>query len=339
MPSETSKELAVRLLDYPEHQWENLVGEWCADDKSMRLEVLRIAAENRNARDFVEDLQNRISLLTKETLLSGMPIPDRIAGYKVLKKIGDGGSSTVYLVEANGGNAALKLLRRGFEGSILLQQTGELEEADNLFREAVDVIYTVWGKRHPYMAFILNGYSGLHQLRGLYDLAEADLHTALEIGREVFPDTHPFIAVALHNLGKLYAETGDYNEAISHYRDSLKLRRGSLPSGHPDIASSLDGLAMVLIQTDLAAEAEPLLREALEIRQNAFDEKDWRVAQVEAHLGRSLLRQGKIREAEPLLIKSHRSLQASRGDHDPHTLGALEDINSLRSAVAPAFAY
>jgi eukaryotic-like serine/threonine-protein kinase len=219
--------------------------------------------------------------------------------------------------------------------AILLHQTGELEESDMMFREAVDIVNKIWGETHPYMAFTLNGYSGLHQQRGLYDLAENSLRNALEIGREVFPETHPFIGVVLHNLGKLFKETGDYMNADDYYSSALNLRRSSLPSDHTDIASSLDGLAMIYIETGRSAEAEPLLREALEIRKNAYDEDDWRIAQIEAHLGRSLLHQNKLDDAEPLLLKSHVSLQASRGDNDPHTLGALHDLISLRSEAMP----
>ncbi len=219
--------------------------------------------------------------------------------------------------------------------AILLHQTGELEESDILFREAVGIVQEIWGETHPYMAFTLNGYSGLHQQRGLYNLAENSLRKSLEIGREVFPETHPFIGVVLHNLGKLFQETGDYANAAEYYSSALTLRHTSLPPDHPDIASSLDGLAVTFIETGRPAEAEPLLREALEIRMNAYDEDDWRIAQVEAHLGRSLLLQSKFSDAETLLLKSHASLQASRGDDDPHTLAALEDLNSLRSASMP----
>ncbi|TVR30888.1 MAG: serine/threonine protein kinase [Balneolaceae bacterium] len=216
--------------------------------------------------------------------------------------------------------------------AILLHQTGELEESDILFREAVDIVQKIWGETHPYMAFTLNGYSGLHQQRGLYNLAENSLRKSLEIGREVFPETHPFIGVVLHNLGKLFQETKDYANAAEYYSSALTLRRTSLPPDHPDIASSLDGLAVTFIETGRPAEAEPLLREALEIRLNAYDEDDWRIAQVEAHLGRSLLHQNRYSDAEPLLIKSHASLRASRGDDDPHTFAAQQDLNSLRSA-------
>lgn len=215
--------------------------------------------------------------------------------------------------------------------AIMLQRTGELDEADVLFEEAVTVVEGLWGGVHPYMAFTLNGYAGLHQQRGQYGDAETDLVRALEIGQSVFPETHPFIAVVMNNLARLYVEMGRLTDAEEYYRMSLGLRRGSLPPQHPDIASSLDGLAVLLISMERANEAELMLREALEIRRQAYQEEDWRIAQSEAHLGRSLLRLEKYREAEDLLTKSFEALRILRGDDDIHTQNVQSDLEELHS--------
>ncbi len=85
--------------------------DWCGNDTELRKEVTKIAGQNRNARDFVENLQKRIYTLTKSSLATEAILPEEIAGYKVLQKLGAGGSATVYLIELfNGQKAALKLL-------------------------------------------------------------------------------------------------------------------------------------------------------------------------------------------------------------------------------------
>ncbi|TVP98914.1 MAG: hypothetical protein EA359_17720, partial [Balneolaceae bacterium] len=215
--------------------------------------------------------------------------------------------------------------------AIMLHRSGELDESAELFEEAIDVVNNIWGEIHPYMAFTLNGYSGVHQLRGDYEQAEKYMRRALEIGQTVFPEKHPFNAVVLHNLGKLFEETGDLPEAENFFRKGLNLRRGSLPPNHPDLASSLEGLAVILIETGRAADAEPMLREALEILMNSFDEDHWRIANAEANLGRSLLHQHRFDEAENLLQKSYTSLLASRGDDDIHTKRVEKDLETLSS--------
>lgn len=213
----------------------------------------------------------------------------------------------------------------------LMFRTGELEGADEFFEEAIAVVQSIWGEIHPYMAFTLNGYSGVHQELGHYDSAEESLMRALEIGRQVFPEEHPFIAVVLHNIGRLYRRIGNYTEALSYFEEGLTLRRHSLPGQHPDLASSLDGIGFILIELGHLHDAEPLLREALEIRRHVYDENDWRIAQSEARLGRCLLRQARLSEAEPLLSKSYQTLLASRGEDDIHTMNALADLNLLQS--------
>ncbi|TVQ06154.1 MAG: serine/threonine protein kinase, partial [Balneolaceae bacterium] len=120
--------------------------------------------------------------------------------------------------------------------AILLQEDGKLDEADELFSEAVDLVARVLGEEHPFMAYILNGYSGVHQDRGEYDLAEADLRRALHIGKAIFPETHPFIGVVYYNLGELFRIMENFTDAAEYYGYSLEQRRNSMPENHPDIA-------------------------------------------------------------------------------------------------------
>ncbi len=215
--------------------------------------------------------------------------------------------------------------------AIMLHRAGELDESAELFEEALVVVESIWGDIHPYMAFTLNGYSGVHQLRGDFDLAEATMRRALEIGKTVFPEDHPFNAVVMHNMGRLFETTDNLVEAENFYTSALHLRRSSLPASHPDLAASLDGLAGILIQTGRAAEAEPLLRKSLDISINAYEEGDWRIALVEANLARSLLQQQLYEEAENLLQKSYSTLLTARGNDDVHTNRVYQDLETIRS--------
>ena len=112
MDEKNTSELAEKLLDYPESEWNRIVSKWCKNDEEKQQKVIRNAHVNRNARNFVEDFQRRIYTLTKSSLIYGDSDPEQIAGYKVLKKLGSGSSSSVYLVEnEEGEKAALKLLK------------------------------------------------------------------------------------------------------------------------------------------------------------------------------------------------------------------------------------
>ncbi len=218
--------------------------------------------------------------------------------------------------------------------AILLQQDGKLDEADELFAEAVELIDDVLGSEHPFMAYILNGYSGLHQDRGEYGLAEADLRRALEIGKAIFPETHPFIGVVYYNLGELFRITKKYSDAAQYYGYSLEQRRNSLPENHPDIAGTLYAIGGVKIKKEDFEYAESVLREAVNLRTEIYDVDDTRIALAKARLGKSLLLQEKYAEAEILLIDSHEALSETVGADHRYTADVYQDLTALRTIIA-----
>jgi len=215
--------------------------------------------------------------------------------------------------------------------AISLQNDGEYEEADALFREAVELIDDVLGSEHPFMAYILNGYSGLHQDRGDYDLAENNLREALAIGKAVFPETHPFIGVVHYNLAELYRITERFEEALNNYELSLVQRRESLPANHPDIANTLYLAGSILIESGKTELAENYLREAVNIRREIYEPGDRRIAKAEARLGKCLLEQKKYSQAEPLLVQSHLLLKDHFGEDDPLTKRVYADLKILQT--------
>lgn len=215
--------------------------------------------------------------------------------------------------------------------AILLQEDGKLEEADALFSEAVVLVEDIYGFEHPFMAYILNGYSGLHQDRGDYDLAEDNLRDALAIGKAIFPETHPFIGVVHYNLAELYRITERFEEALNNYELSLKQRRGSLPANHSDIANTLYSAGGILIESGKMELAENYLREAVNIRREIYEPGDRRIAIAEARLGKCLLERKNYSEAEPLLVQSHLLLKDHFGEDDPLTKRVYADLKILQT--------
>jgi tetratricopeptide (TPR) repeat protein len=210
--------------------------------------------------------------------------------------------------------------------AILLQEDGKLEEADALFREAVELVDEIYGFEHPFMAYTLNGYSGVHQDRGDFESAEEDLQNALKIGRAVFPENHPFNAVVLHNLGSLFEDMERHTDAANYFEQGLALRRQNLPDNHPDIATSLFSLGTSFIHLEQPSKAEPILREALQIRQSIYEEEDWRVALVKSGLGRALLHQQRFDDAAQYVIPAHAILLESLGEENSHVIASSKDI-------------
>ncbi|MCC5940589.1 MAG: tetratricopeptide repeat protein [Balneolaceae bacterium] len=218
--------------------------------------------------------------------------------------------------------------------AIMLQQDGKLDEADELFAEAVELIDDVLGSEHPFMAYILNGYSGLHQDREDFDLAEANLRRALEIGQAIFPETHPFIGVVYYNLAELFKLTENFSEAVHYYENSLELRRVALPQYHSDIASTLLGLGTAQIEMNLLENAQNSLLEVIDIYKSSHDESDWRVARAEGYLGLAMMKEGRFLEAKEFFDKSYQVLLQSLGDDHRFTQKVFADKNKLERLKA-----
>ena len=107
-----ARTLSEKLLDFPEPEWNGLIEEWCEGDTKLIKELTRLAARNRNARDFVEELQKKVYSLAQSTIETGVAVPEYIGDYKITRRLGSGGSAVVYLAEdADGTELALKLLR------------------------------------------------------------------------------------------------------------------------------------------------------------------------------------------------------------------------------------
>jgi serine/threonine protein kinase len=129
--------------------------------------------------------------------------------------------------------------------ALLLQQEGQLEEADALYAEGMGIIERSVGAEHPFMAFLLNGYAGVHQDRGDLVRAREDLEQALAIAGGIFEPDHPFIGVVYSNLGAVHRDAGDTELAREYYQKALDLRERSLPDGHPDIAATINALSQL----------------------------------------------------------------------------------------------
>jgi serine/threonine-protein kinase len=119
--------------------------------------------------------------------------------------------------------------------ALSLRASGKLDEAEPLLDEAAVIVADLYGREHPFMAYLLNGRAGLHEDRGDFDKAESDLREALAIAEIVFDGEHPFVAVVYYNLGRLFETAGDPLLALQHYSQALDIRQRILPGDNPDI--------------------------------------------------------------------------------------------------------
>ncbi|WP_299654217.1 tetratricopeptide repeat protein [uncultured Tateyamaria sp.] len=123
---------------------------------------------------------------------------------------------------------------------------GRFEEAEPLYREALEIDRDVLDERHPDYAIRLNNLAGLLRDTGRFEEAEPLFREALEIGREVLGGRHPDVAVRLNNLADLLQDTGRIEEAEPLFREALAMSEAVFGSDHPQTQTVRKNLDILL---------------------------------------------------------------------------------------------
>ncbi|MFG5383438.1 tetratricopeptide repeat protein [Yoonia sp. R2-816] len=120
---------------------------------------------------------------------------------------------------------------------------GFYQEAEGLFRDALEIDRATIGERHPDYATRLNNLADVVKNQGRYEEAEGLFRDALEIDRATIGEGHPDYAIRLNNLAGVIADQGRHEEARKLYEEALAIYRSTLPPNHPYIKTTLDHIA------------------------------------------------------------------------------------------------
>ncbi len=171
---------------------------------------------------------------------------------------------------------AARELRQYHPGDIALYNTlgnlGSLrndqerfQEAADLQREALDGSRTLFGDRHPKVAFRLSSLGSTLGLLGRDREAEPLLREAVATYRDLFGPDHPQESYPLRALGGTLLRLGQTAEAEADARRAVTISETEFGDDHVRTAQARLVLAEVLLATGRAATAEPLLRQCLPV--------------------------------------------------------------------------
>ncbi len=229
--------------------------------------------------------------------------------------------------------------RRSTSLAVLMQKQGELEAAEPLFREALDIRWEFLGETHPQYAASLGYLADVLQQRGDLEAAEPLMRRALELRKDAVGETHPDYAAGLTALALLLHRRGELTAAEPLLRQALAIRREALGERHPITATAHSNVGRVLHHRGDLAAAEPLLREALSIRKEALGERHPDTGASLSHLATLLFDRRDYNGAEPLLHEAIEVRSASLGAQHPEVLAdrrALESLQRTRAAASSA---
>jgi tetratricopeptide (TPR) repeat protein len=210
--------------------------------------------------------------------------------------------------------------------AVLLDASGQHDEAGALFRDALDVWRKHFPPDHPELAFTLSDWAEHLLAEGDLRQAEPALTEALRIERAALPQKHRRIGQTLCALGWLYTRSGRAAQGQPLLREGLdiccravpaRLRLMDLPASE---ASTVGLLGAPPGQGALLALAAWV------------PEHHWMTAEARSRLGGCLSAQASYAEAEPLLLGAYETLRRARGAPPRRRAEAWERIVQMYEA-------
>ncbi len=211
---------------------------------------------------------------------------------------------------------------------------GELDEAAELYRQALDIMRHDVGPDSSESTTLLRNLGMLEFSRDRLHLAEPLLQQALRIELRDLGVDSSTVARRRSDLGRVFLAQGRLGQAERELMKAVELQRVKFDAGHIGVARTDRNLAALMIERGELATAEVILEHAQRAfrRQSLHLERpgeDVQVAEIESLLGALLTAQGRFREAEPCVIESYRVIEASRGPELIYTRQALERVIHL----------
>jgi tetratricopeptide (TPR) repeat protein len=168
--------------------------------------------------------------------------------------------------------AALAISLHGL--GVALQRQGRGADAEQSFRQALELQRRVLGPAHPDIARTLQDLAKVIDDDGNLKAATPLMQQALNMQRQLNgaqPD--PGLAETINDMGTLLYEGGNYDAAAKLYLEAIAMKRRLLGDKHPEIALTLSNLARVLQDKGDLAGAEARFREALVMQRQTLGDR------------------------------------------------------------------
>src|SRR6266571_1204702 len=178
------------------------------------------------------------------------------------------------------------------------QEWGHYKEAEQYYRQALDITQAFYGPNHYKTAAGLTvlGRALRFEPQG-NDEAARLFERALVIRERVFGKVHPQVASTVNELGGVALARDRFAEAEVLARRVLAIYRTVYGGKHAFTGVGVSNLASVYVAQQQYARAEPLYREAIEIFTESQGAEHLNTGIARIKLGRTLLRQRRYAEA------------------------------------------
>jgi tetratricopeptide (TPR) repeat protein len=203
---------------------------------------------------------------------------------------------------------------------------GEYEEAEPLYKRALEIREKTLGEEHTNTVGSLNNLAGLYYAQGRYSDAEALLHRALKILDRTKGAHHLETAVALNNLAGLYCAQRRYDDAEPLLERALAVRKEKLGPDHTDTANSLNSLGLLYSAKGRYSEAEQVLQLAINSYRTVLGPEHPDTGNSLGSLAELYYRQKQYEKAEPLYRNALAISEKALGAEHPHTVRVRNEL-------------
>jgi tetratricopeptide (TPR) repeat protein len=151
-----------------------------------------------------------------------------------------------------------------------LNEDCKYTEAENLYRDGLDICHRHFGPHHRETASCLDNLATNLRSQSRYEEAMRHASNAMEIRVKLLGDEHAHTAASFSNVGYLCRILGRHDESLKLLNKSLAIRERLLGPEHPLVAESLDRLASVYRELGHFDQAKPHCEKALRIRERSL---------------------------------------------------------------------
>ena len=204
-----------------------------------------------------------------------------------------------------------------------------LEEAQLLYRRALELNERDLGPEHPNVAISLNNLAEALRLSGKNEEAESLFRRALRIDERVLGPQSPTVATVVNNLAKVLRDTNRRAEAQSLFNRALSIDQASFGPMHLSVARDLKNLAKFYKVASRSGEAEPLMRRVVDILQ----ETERTTGRPVIEIGPALNFQAQILADTKRFVEAEdcyrKALSLDEKNYGQHSLQVSKDLKDL----------
>jgi serine/threonine-protein kinase len=179
----------------------------------------------------------------------------------------------------------------------LYQKLGKFDQANSLFRSALEERKSLYGPDSPEVAKSLVALGSLRSDQAHLDEAEQLIQQGMEMQKRRLPAADPAVARSMVALGQVLAQRGSYDAAIQTLNDAVRI--DSAPGAAPaDLAAGLSALASAQYFAGHYEISDSLYRRVLEMDRQLHGARHPLVASDLGNLGSIQQDLGYYTEAE-----------------------------------------